>query len=144
MLISCKTDSESCLEFNSLAESAAVVKQGDWDIILGRTFYVCSCIWGKGNITDYEHFIYKVRKNSDFPLGWKWDWPQKNTNQVKAYPSISFGRNPWSNRSTIAGLPRRIDQMREPDEYLRNVDLGNEIWYGSGETIVNSLSLTIK
>jgi hypothetical protein len=32
----------------------------------------------------------------------------------------------------------------EPDEYLRNVDLGNEIWYGEGETIVNSFSLSIK
>ncbi|MBN1798742.1 MAG: hypothetical protein JW822_09195 [Spirochaetales bacterium] len=74
---------------------------------------MCNCIWGKGNLTDYNHFIYKVSKNTDFPVGWKWAWPRANADQVKAYPSISFGRNPWSDRSTIPQLPRRIDQIRE-------------------------------
>jgi len=31
-----------------------------------------------------------------------------------------------------------------PTEYLRNVDLGNEIWYGSGETILNDFTISIK
>ncbi len=31
-----------------------------------------------------------------------------------------------------------------PTEYLRNVDLGNEIWYGSDETILNDFTISIK
>jgi len=88
MLTACKTDTESCRDFYSPGDSAIIVKYGDWDFIHEKTFYLCSCIWGKGNLTDYNHFIYKVNKNSVFPVGWKWRWPQANTDQVKAYPSI--------------------------------------------------------
>jgi hypothetical protein len=76
-------------------------------------FYVITCIWGKGRITKYEHFIYKVRKTAVFPVGWKWAWPKKNIYQVKAYPSISFGQNPWSATSTITQLPIRVDQIKK-------------------------------
>jgi hypothetical protein len=265
LLISCKSDGAGCREFASPTDNPAVMKSGDWDRLGGDGFYIINGIWGKGGITDYKQYIYKANNGSIFPMGWKWHWPRKNSNQVKSYPHIACGQNPWENSSTNRRFPIRVDKIHKmvvsydithcvngkynlsfdlwitktpdrtsppeenivrevmiwldyegrdclprnwfarkvtidgevyrlyiaknrsqktgtggrytrdyfaflkeepeysgqtdiaeflrylaarkyilPAEYLRNINLGNEIWYGSGETIVNNFQLSIK
>jgi hypothetical protein len=93
--------------------SARIEKHGDWDTINLNQFYLGNCIWGKGAITDYNQIIWAQLDTSSLPVGWTWRWPALDPGQVKAYPDISFGKNPWNKKSTSAWLPLRMDKIDE-------------------------------
>jgi hypothetical protein len=48
-----------------------------------------------------------------YPFGWKWSWPKINVDQVKGYPSISYGWMPWATSSTNAKLPLSISKIKD-------------------------------
>jgi hypothetical protein len=93
-----------------------IIKANDWEQIYINDFYLLNSTWGKGDITKYKQVLFKAKKTEAFPFGWKWDWPNLNIDQVKAYPSISYGDTPWAaspSVSTTPLLPLRMDAIKE-------------------------------
>ncbi|MBN2536319.1 MAG: hypothetical protein JXB88_25780 [Spirochaetales bacterium] len=101
----------ACQPLDFTAPRNAVVRYGDWESISLDQFYIANCIWGKEGITDYDQCIYVPGGSPSISGGWKWRWPALNTGQVKAYPNISFGKNPWNGQSTSPWLPLRMDNI---------------------------------
>lgn len=93
----------------------STVKPGDWDQLFFSEFYIINNVWGKGTITDYTQWLTKADQNAMYPFGWKWSWPKKNVDQVKGYPSISYGWMPWATSSTNTKLPLSIGGIKDLD-----------------------------
>ena len=82
----------------------------DWTKFKQEQFEIHNNVWGKEKITNYKQCIFSFAKPNSGQIrgfGWDWNWPIVNDN-VKAYPSILFGRKPWHNYSTSPQLPLRI------------------------------------
>ena len=56
--------------------------------------------------------IYQVNDNTMFPLGWNWEWPY-HTGDVRAYPEIFYGQNPWRDKSTTEVIPAKISDKKK-------------------------------
>jgi len=68
----------------------------DWMKIVQDDFIIYNNVWGKGSITNYKQIIFQENSDSLCPFGWEWDWPQNSDGNVKAYPEIYIGKEPWS------------------------------------------------
>jgi len=97
------------IDFKS--EKAQIIKCGDWETIKTNPFILLNNVWGKGNIKKYEQCLFIMNKKSQFPLGWRWKWPNTNPDIIKGYPDITFGWQPWSDKSTTSKLPIQISKI---------------------------------
>ncbi|MBN2193903.1 MAG: hypothetical protein JW751_13895 [Polyangiaceae bacterium] len=86
------------------------VRCSDLDELELGEFFVQNNMWGKGTLTGYEQCISKEGEHG-FPVRWHWTWPEGDANQVKGYPFIGFGQDPWRSASTTSALPRRVADL---------------------------------
>jgi hypothetical protein len=93
-----------------LDPSTPQVRCNDLDELQVGEFFVQNNRWGKGTVTDFEQCISKEGEHG-FPVRWHWDWPEGDANQVKAYPFIGSGQDPWRTASTTPALPRRVGEL---------------------------------
>jgi hypothetical protein len=133
---------------------------------------MCNSIWNKGAIAAYSQFVY-ITRGSNFPVGWEYTWPSGiREDEVKTFPNIQFGWNPWDGSTTTDDYTR--DYMaflkNPPDppgthnrtynikaffdyllgegyinatEYMTIIHLGNEVWYGSGEVFIRNYAADV-
>jgi len=82
----------------------------DLDELKVGEFFVQNNMWGKGTLTDFEQCISKEGELG-FPVRWHWGWPEGDPSQVKGYPFIGFGQDPWRPASTTPSLPRKVADL---------------------------------
>jgi hypothetical protein len=107
-----------------------------------------------------EIMIWLDYKNVQLPADWYKGKVTINGEVYKFYKAENFSTEKYR-RTYLAFLKAKtensgktkIDEFIKylvdskhilPEEYLKNIDLGNEIWYGTGKTILNEYSIVIK
>ncbi len=127
-----------------------IIKYGYNDEIIIPPYRVLNGIWGRGDITDYEQYIFKMKENSQFPVGWKWRWPDNNEEIVRSYPCIDFGQSPWYQDSSTPLLPSRIDEIDEitvtydvAHKAIGKYDMSFDIWITKSPGVTNPPEVNI-
>ena len=76
----------------------------DLDEVRLGSYFVQNNQWGKGDLVDFEQCI-RMEDAKTLPLRFTWRWPEVSPGQVKGYPFIGYGQDPWRPTSTGPGLP---------------------------------------
>ena len=79
--------------------------------IRAGSFFLQNNMWGRDGVTGYEQCVRSGAPPVYFPVGWSWSWPAGNGDQVRGYPFIGFGQDPWRPASTTSALPRRAGDL---------------------------------
>jgi hypothetical protein len=88
-----------------------IIDYSDWGRISFSEYNMCNSIWNKGEIVNYSQFVY-ITRGSNFPVGWEYTWPSGiEEGDVKTYPNIQFGWNPWDGSTTTGDLSAAIGDI---------------------------------
>jgi hypothetical protein len=81
----------------------------DWYRRSAGEYQIENNVWNKGNTHAYEQCVFLEEYPGGFEAGWAWNWPGIRFD-VRAYPNIIYGKNPWL-PSTSPNLPVRIGDL---------------------------------
>lgn len=107
----------------------------DLDVIRGDNAFELiyeNNVWNKQDITDYEQCLLSRGEGEDAQYGWRWRWPSGaemgREYEVKAFPNLFYGHQPWRDVSTSDAMPVRVGDVTEFD-VAYNVSLDAEGTY---------------
>ncbi len=89
--------------------SSPIERCNDLDEIAVDRFFLQNSQWGKTGVSDFEQCVEQPGPDL-FPVGWHFRWPEGAADQVRGYPFLGFGQDPWRRTSTLPELPRRAGE----------------------------------
>jgi hypothetical protein len=92
-----------------------IEKSSQWDMIKYKEYSIENNTWNIQAVkSEWSETIFCDTLSG--LMGWKWDFSgekdMKNSNEVKTFPEIIFGKKPYSNyQSTTSRLPEKITKV---------------------------------
>ena len=84
-------------------DNPAEIRSGD--------YLLSNNAWGAGPLAGWNQNIGLIsNKNGVLSAIWNWDWLSSGNN-VKAYVEIIYGQKPGSKISTVAFLPKKVNEI---------------------------------
>ncbi len=96
----------------------------DWEHQSAGEYLVENNVWNKGQTKEYIQKIgIKKARFGAVKAGWGWNWPESP--DIRAFPDIMFGKNPWAESSTTSRLPVKISELNSLYADIKALHLGN-------------------
>jgi len=72
-------------------------------------FFVSNNAWNRRGVPHFSQTVFANEDGSE--IGWTWDWPTIEPEQVRSFPYIVIGKTPARAASTTARLPIRLSDV---------------------------------